>query len=145
MENIDQSKFDIYKKSELTPYSQKKILTPVGEKSLYKRSHGITSNVQSGSNEIVFVIPYNWVKLTEVEVINSDALDQVDFFVLNSGDVELNQFAFDLVMSKDFYNRKSSYDADILLGMKIKIVYKTTVEKTIGINLIFDEVLWENH
>lgn len=59
---------------------------------------------------------------------------------VSASDAVLNQFAFNWNLTKDFYTKKSEYDADLYQGFKIKIVYKSVSAKTIGVNFNFDEV-----
>lgn len=127
-----------------SPFASKVVET----KKLYKRLHGITQNLLQGTNDILFTLPYPWVKITGLEVINSEALDKVSLYVLDttSGTYStipnyiFNQFAFDVNLTKDYYIYKSEFDADLHQNMQIKIVYQSNSNKPIGINLILNEV-----
>lgn len=124
---------------------------PELQKKLYKRVHGIQSVVSSGGNIILYTVPYAWVKITGMEVIAGDNLDTIDVEILDSvtgtyttiANYKLNQFAFSINVSKDYYEHKSEYDADLYVNMQIKITYNSVAaaDKTIGINFIMNEVV----
>ena len=141
------SPFDL-KKNILSPFDAKTIQTESGEKALFKRGHGIKSACVVGNNEIIFVIPYAWVKITAIEVVNGSIGDTVSLYVLDTTignystipNFVLNQFAFDLNVAEKFYSKKSEYDADLYLGMQVKVVYNSIDSKTIGLNFDLNEV-----
>jgi len=120
----------------------------VGTKKLYKRVMGSQHSLNVGSNNIIIPITYNWAKITGIEIINSEIGDSVSFMVLDtpagsySGvpDLQLNQFGFSVALPKDYYHSSSEYDADLYLAMQIKIVLSSISSKTVGINLILNEV-----
>lgn len=119
-----------------------------GDKSLFKRLTGIKQTLTEGENQFTYTIPYTWVKIIGIQVVNCDSLDIVDFEVLDSdnGDysgvpnLTLNQFGFSLNLPKDFYDHVTNYDADLYQGMKLKFTYNTLMPKTIGINFNLNEV-----
>ena len=120
----------------------------IGTKKLYRRVHGFQSTLTAGSNTILFTVPYNWCKITGMQVTNSEALDYVDLYILDSttgtysgvANYQLNQFGFTVQCSKDFYKNHSQFDADLYLNMQIKAVYYSQSAKTIGVNYILNEV-----
>jgi hypothetical protein len=122
---------------------------PELQKKLFKRVHGIQNLVDSGSNIILYSIPYAWVKITGMEIINGENLDQVSVEILDSTtgtystipNYKLNQFAYNINVSKDYYEHKSEYDADLYANMQIRITYNSLTAKTIGINFIMNEVI----
>jgi hypothetical protein len=128
-----------------SPFTSK--VTSEGKK-VYKREQGIQSEVAIGENIIVFTIPYPWVKLTGVEVINGENLDTVDVSILDSatGDYStipnhpLNQFGFKVNIADGIYACRSTFDADLYLGMQIRVVYTSQTVKKIGINFALNEV-----
>lgn len=130
------------------PYGSKTIVVNGVTKKLFARFTGIQSSVTSGSNTINYTAIYNWAKLLGVEAINCEALDTVDFKVYDNSsgtysgypNALLNQFGYTLNLSKDFYQRMAQFDADIYVGMIIQITYHSQSNKTVGINLLFDEV-----
>lgn len=117
-------------------------------KKLYKRVTGIQAAVTTGSNEIVFTVTYPWVKLTQIEIVNCEALDKACLKVFDDANgtysgtpnYEFNQFGFTVNCSKDFYKSASEFDSDLYVGMKIKVNYQSLSNKTIGINLVQNEV-----
>ena len=131
-------------KNGTTPFSSKKF----GDKSLFKRVHGVTQALNTGANTITFAIPYPWVKITGLEIVNGAALETASVSVLDStsgtytgvANYKLNQFGFNIVVAKDYYEHKSEYDADLYYGMQIQITYESLSDKTVGINFILNEV-----
>lgn len=120
----------------------------LGTKKLYKRLHGINQELSEGSNNIIFAIPYDWIKITGLEVINGEALDFISMYVLDSTtgtystvpNYVLNQFGFNVNISPDHYSYKSEFDADLYRNMQIKVVYNSKSAKTVGINFVLNEV-----
>lgn len=135
-------------------YSREPFATKVlkdGSK-LYRRKHGQKITIPAGeSRDVIFVNPYSNAKINKLEVIDGNALDRIDLMVLDtpSGTIStvpnylLNQFGFDVVVSELLYSDKSDYDADLIKDMQVKIVYKndSDIEKTVGFNLIYHEVV----
>ena len=127
------------------PFASKTL--PNGKK-LYKREHGITSDLTEGSNNIVFTIPYPWVKIIGVEVMHGEKLDTCDLLVLDSTtgtysgvpNYVLNQFGFNVNIAENQHEEENAYDADLYAGMQIKIVYQSQSAKTVGINFNLTEV-----
>jgi hypothetical protein len=127
-----------------SPFAAKNI----GTKKLYKRVHGKVFAVNNGINVLDFKIPYPWIKITGVEIISAESLDRVNLYVLDdeigtyskTPNAQLNQFAYDLCLVKDYYEHKSEFDADLYYGMHIRIEYNSQSVKTIGLNFILNEV-----
>lgn len=129
------------------PFASK--VLPNGKK-LYTRVHGIQISVSGAPDNIDFVIPYDNCKLTGLEIIGGNLGDTVNLKVLDTptgtisgvADYTLNQFGFDVNISKDFYRRDSAYDADLIKDMKIRIEYDSiaTLPVPVYINLILHEV-----
>lgn len=117
-------------------------------KSLFKREHGVRASLSSGSNDILFTVPYAWVKMIGVEVIGGELGDYVDFYVLDSStgtysgtaNYTLNQFGFEVNIAPDEYEENSSYDADLYIGMQLKLVYHSVSAKQVGVNFNLNEV-----
>jgi hypothetical protein len=117
-------------------------------KRLYKREHGIQALVNPGPNIITFVIPYAWVKIIGLEVMYGENLDTADLMILDSStgsysgtpNLQLNQFGYAVNIAHGEYEEQNAYDADLYLGMQIKIVYNSQSLKTIGINFNLSEV-----
>ncbi len=130
--------------SSMLPFASK----TMGSKKLYKRVHGISNNLSLGDNTILFTVPYAWAKITGIELINGVAGDVISLYVLDSTtgtystipNYSLNQFGFSVNVAPNFYEHKSEFDADLYLGMQLKIVYTSTASNTVGINIILNEM-----
>lgn len=117
-------------------------------KKLYARNHGVQQALSVGSNTVSYTITYPWVKIIGVEVVNSEALDYVDFKVKDNSigtysgtpNAVLNQFAYSHNIPKEYYIRTAQFDADIYVGMVIEVTYTSSSAKTIGLNFIMNEV-----
>lgn len=119
-----------------------------GRKKIYKRVVGTSSAVSAGDNEIIYAVSFPWVKMTGIEVVGAEVGDTACFYILDSAtglvsgipNCQLNQFAFNVNVAKDFYEHKSEFDADLYQGLQLKIVFKSISTKTVGFNLIFNEI-----
>jgi hypothetical protein len=119
-----------------------------GSKKIYKRVVGIKSAVQTGTNDITYTVQFPWVKITGIELVGGELGDTASFYILDSAtgmistipNHPLNQFAFDANVSKDFYEHKSEFDADLYGGLQIKVGYYSISSKNIGINFILNEL-----
>jgi hypothetical protein len=130
------------------PFYSKTLVINEVTKKLFARNLGFQQAVTIGTNTISYSIPYPWLKMLGVEVINCEALDSVNFKVYDSPagtysgipNLLLNQFAFSINLPKDFYAKESRFDADIYFNMVISIEYTSISNKTVGINLLMNEV-----
>lgn len=119
-----------------------------GSKKLYARNTGMQQALSIGSNVITHTIGYPWVKLIGAEIVNGTPLDYIDFEVYDTAggtysgvpNAKLNQFGFTINVSPGYYCREVPYDADLYAGMILKMTYNSVSEKTIGVNLIMNEV-----
>lgn len=122
-----------------------------GTKKFFMRIHGVSAEVQSAPNNIDFVVPYNTCKITGVEIVGGELGDKVNLKVLDTptGTISgianhiLNQFGYNVNLSKDYYKYESAYDADLIKDMKIRIEYDAKDElspKTVYINFILHEL-----
>lgn len=117
-------------------------------KKLFKRIHGMNQDCIVGENLFEFIVPYNQCKITGIEMINGEPCDYVNLEVYDSEqglvsgipNSKLNQFGFNVSMSKDYYEHKSEYDADLFIGLKILVRYNSQTARKIGINIILNEV-----
>jgi len=120
----------------------------VGDKKLYERNHGKSFTLAEGDNTLEFTIPYALCKITGIEVINGEAGDTIDMFIVDDSsgtystipNYTLNQFGFKVNVAKDKYKKESKYDADLYTGMAIKIVYNSVSIKNIGVNYNLHEL-----
>ena len=120
----------------------------VGAKKLFARNTGMQFALSSGANTCNHTISYPWVKLIGAEIINGEALDYIDFEIYDTAagtysgipNYKLNQFGFSVNISPNFYSRECPYDADLYQGMILRMTYNSVSAKTIGINLVMNEV-----
>lgn len=120
----------------------------IGTKKLFKRVHGIQQECIVGENIFEFVVPYPSVKMACIELIGATNCDQVDLEVYDTPtgaistipNCKLNQFGFKANISKDYYEQKSEFDADLIQGMKIEVHYFARNTGMIGINFILNEL-----
>ena len=132
------------KLTQASPFGAKEI----DGKKLYKRVHGVEEALSAGSNDILFTVSYPWVKITGIEIIGGEVGDKVDFYVLDSTtgtyttvpNYQLNQFGFDVNVAPNYYAHKSEFDADLYIGMQLKVVYNSASAKDVGINFILNEL-----
>lgn len=143
-------------KIKMDAFASKTTLVNGIEKDLFKRIHGASFTVANNqSNTCDFVVPYPHVKIEGIEVLNANMADDLSFYVLDAtgnpysgldvgtyGDnVQLNQFAFNVHPRTEYYMHESQYDADLYLGMIIRISYNNNgTGKTIYMNFILNEV-----
>lgn len=128
-----------------SPFAAKQL--PNGKK-IYIRVEGISAVLAEGPNIVSFSIPYTQVKFNELEIIGASTGDKVNLKVLDSANgtysgqpnYMFNQFGKNVYPSKDFYKRKSDYDADLYYGMQICVEIETSTAKTIYINFILHEL-----
>ena len=119
-----------------------------GDKKLYKRVHGVRPSLSQGSNDIVWEVPYAWIKFMSIEIMGAENGDYCSLYVLDSEEglittvpnYVLNQFGFEANIAKDFYCHKSEFDADLYAGLQVKIVYNSVSAKSIGINFVMNEL-----
>jgi len=112
-----------------------------GVKKLYSRSTGKPFAVAIGANTCEFTIAYAVCKITGIELINAEVGDYCDFYVVHPTYGVLGQFAYTNYIAKDFYDRSSKYDADLLSGLILRMVYTSVSAKTIYINYLLHEVI----
>jgi len=130
------------------PFSAKTTIINGVTKKLYARTTGFQQALTSGANTITYTATYTQAKLVGAEIINCEALDFLDFKVYDDSNgtysgypnLLLNQFGYSVNLPKDFYQRISPFDADVYSGMVLKVTYNSISNKTIGINLIINEV-----
>jgi hypothetical protein len=134
----------------LYPFHSKEL--PDIQKKLFRRSRGVQATLNPNGNTVIeFIIPYNWCKITTIEVVGLTHMVKVDFSIIDTPvgtystvpNYKLNQFGFNVNMSKDYYRDHSEYDADLYLGMVIQLVVKNDTDTTplIGVNFTLHEVV----
>lgn len=147
--------FDIKGSQINSPFTSKTI----DGKKVFRRKHGITKDCPLGNTEFEFIVPYDAVKINELELTNCQVGDCVDLVVYDTpqGHIQqamgvpagsitpslaLNQFGFDVALPNGFFHDESSYDADLIKDMKIKVIYKNNGTDTIknGVNIVYHEL-----
>lgn len=131
------------------PYGAKTVVVSGVKHSLFARFTGFQQAVTEGSNTISYVASYPWVKVVGIEVVNCTALDTASMLVYDNAQGTysgvpnklLNQFAFTMNMPDDFYVRMAHFDMDLYQGMTIQFVYTSVSDKTVGINILMDQVV----
>jgi len=134
------------------PFASKEL--PNGKK-LFRRAHGYTIQlVANGDATLTVTVPYAACKINKAEVIGCPEGVKVDLKILDSttgtytgvSNYQLNQFGFDINISKDFFEDHSPYDADLFVNMQVVFVFKNSTDstKTIGVNIPFHEVVNTN-
>jgi hypothetical protein len=94
------------------PFASK--VLPNGKK-LYKREHGIQATLTTGSNTILFTVPYAWVKIIGLEIFGAEHLDYCDLMILDSTtgtystipNYQLNQFGYSVNISANEYEEEN--------------------------------------
>jgi hypothetical protein len=129
-----------------SPFANKE----VDGKKIYKRIHGVEKELTESEVNIDLVIPYTQCKITGLEIVGSEIGDKVDFLILDTDEglisgvpnYPLNQFGFNVFLSKDYYEHMSNYDADLVGGMVVRVTYKkiSSSDKTVYLNVILHEV-----
>lgn len=122
------------------PFSEKAVL----EGKLFRRKHGFkfSNDIPVGQvGSFDLVVPYDKVKINELEITNAVDGDELDLIVLDTpqGHIQqsmgvppanvvpnapLNQFGFGVQLSEGLYRDKSDYDADLIKDMVVRLVYK---------------------
>lgn len=128
-------------------------------KNIFRRKHGIVKDCPQGNTVFEFVVPYDFIKINELEIVNGRVGDTVDLVVCDTpqGHIQqslgvpvqnvvpsapLNQFGFDVAVPDGFFRDRSDYDADLIKDMKIVVTYKNNGMETIknGMNIVFHEL-----
>lgn len=130
------------------PYGSKTIVINGVTKSLFARFTGLQYSLSTGTNTLNYTATYPWSKLLGVEAVGCELLDTVDFKVYDTAsgtysghaNALLNQFSYTLNLPKDYYLRMAQFDADLYVGMVIQMTYNSISNKTVGINLLLNEV-----
>lgn len=131
------------------PFSAKTL--PDGSK-IFRRIIGITSQVQDEPTNIDFVVPFTKCKITGLQILGARLGDKVTFQILDTdnGTISgvpnaiLNTFGQDAYIAADFAAYSSKYDADLIQGLIIRIIYDAKNEllpRDVYINFDLHEVV----
>lgn len=131
------------------PFGSKTVEIEGDIKNLSARYTGVQQALTTGSNTIDLTIPYPWVKIIGIELINGEALDYADFKVFDDSDgtysgtpdAMLSQFAYSMNVGPVFYQKVSQFDADLYYGMILRLTYNSVSAKTVGLNILMNEVV----
>jgi hypothetical protein len=117
-------------------------------KKLFSRVKGTEYALVAGFNALDFSIPYPQVKFNELEIIGCELGDKATLRIKDDAsgtysavpNYTLNTFGDEVYMTKDYYHRASSYDADLYINMRIYVEFESVSAKTIYINYILHEL-----
>jgi len=120
----------------------------LGNKKLYKRVIGVNQLLIIGTTNIIYASTLAIAKMNAIEIINGQAGDTLNFYVLDTvagtytgtPNSVIDQYGFASNVSKDYYAQKSEFDADIPLGVQLKIAYTSIGIKTVGVNFVMNEL-----
>jgi hypothetical protein len=130
-------------------YGDKQLVLADGTvKNYFMRNRGVRFNLEIGINNLEYVIPYPWARIQGVEAINTQIGDYTDFLVYDNAlgsysgvpNMLLNQFGYTVNLPQGFYERTSRFNSDVYQGMKIVIRYTSVSQKTLGVNILMDEI-----
>lgn len=135
---------------QMPSYGSKTLISNGVTKSLFARNTGIRATVNNGSNTINYTATYTWTKMIGMQCIGAVAGDYASLQVYDNSsgtysgvpNALLNQFGYTLNLAAGFYERSSPFDADVFVGMILKITYVSTsiLPNNIGINILMNEV-----
>jgi len=117
-------------------------------KKVFTRSTGKTFGLVVGSNNLDFTVAFTEVKFSGIEIDNAMVGEYVTLQILDTDtgtvsgtpNLVLNQFGDCVNLPNGFYRRESPYDADLFVGLKIRVIYYATEARTIGINYSLHEL-----
>lgn len=135
------------KSVEARNYAFAEKVLPDGKK-IFKRVHGVKKILTSNTDCIELIVPYTMAKINSIEIIGSNLGDTCNFKVYdnNNGTIStipgllLNQFGFDVIMRPEYHSEQSSYDADLIQGMKLEVEFTGNTGQLVGVNFILHEV-----
>lgn len=119
-----------------------------GTKKLFKRVIGFTQALTTGANTVSWTCSFPWVKLMALELVGGEIGDIADLKVKDSNaglitgvpNYLLNQFGWSYNIYGNYSKHYSEFDADLYAGLVIEITYTSISNKTIGVNIITNEV-----
>lgn len=141
-----------------SPFASKEL---ANGKKLFRRMHGYQVTLSGTETSYEITVPYAACKINKAEILWAPAGVTVDFQVLDTdqGHIQqaagipenqavpnllLNQFGFSINVAKDQFEDSSPYDADLIQGMKIKVIFKHPLGAAgtvLGVNIPFHEVV----
>ena len=125
----------------------------IDEGKIFRRKHSsgwVTINANT-SAELIITVPYSHAKIDKAEIIGCREGDNADLCVHDTDtglistipEYLLNQFGFGVAMPNGMYIDESKYEADLFLGMKIKVTYynNSTESRLVAVNFTLHEVV----
>jgi len=124
---------------------------PNGKK-LFRRVIGMSTSVNDSEVTVNHTVTYANCKITGVEVIGAVLGDSCKFQVRDTAAGTLttvpffllNEFGTGVFMAKDFHDFYSEYDADLFVGLVVRMLYTpkdTGAARDVYFNLILHEVV----
>lgn len=121
-------------------------------KKLFRRVRGVSGQVQNVPVNIDFIVPFTNCKITGVQILGGKLGDKATFQVLDTAtgtisgipNALLNTFGEGVYIAPDKADYPSRYDADLIGGMTLRIIYDAADEllpRNIYINLDLHEVV----
>lgn len=121
-------------------------------KKLFRRKHGFGKVISANSTDtLTLSVPYAQAKITKAEIMNSLCGDTVDLTIHDDAsgtyttvpNYQINQFGFDVELCDGMYVDESKYDADLYVGMVIKITYtnNSNSDRRVGVNITLHELV----
>jgi len=121
---------------------------------LFRRVRGLSSSIDNASKNIDFVVPFTKCKITGLQILGAKLGDKATFQVLDtaSGTISgvpnlvLNTFGQDVYVAPDKADYPSKYDADLIQGMTLRIVFDAVDQvlnppRTVYVNFDLHEVV----
>lgn len=118
-------------------------------KSYFERRMGFQQSLAAGANTFAWAqSTFPSAQVYAVEIVGGEAGDFVDFNVLDSTtgmlttipNYKLNQFGFSYNVAPNYQLCQALFPAQVPRNLQFQFVYSSKSAKTIGINLIFNEV-----
>ena len=141
----DQTDFETYYKAaanktttpQISPFDAK----TDGIKKLFGRSTGQAYALAIGANVCDFTIPYTVCKITGIECLGGELGDFTDFKVMHPTYGVLAQVAYSNYIAEKYYERVSKYDADMVVGLILRMNYTSVSVKNIYVNYLLHELV----
>jgi hypothetical protein len=129
----------------MLPFASKEL---ANGKRLYRRKHGYAFELVPGENVKTITVPYNVVKINEIEILNALEHMSVDLKVRDTAagtystvpNMVLNQFGFSVYIRPGRFEDISQYDAELYTGMVLELKFTATIPQTVYVNIVFHEV-----
>lgn len=144
---VDQTDFETNYKSLATT---RPFAAQTNGQQLYPYNVGMQFSVSNGANTLTYTATKAHVRVRGIEVVNGESLEYCDVLVKDNAigtfsgvpNATLAQIAFTINVGKDFYAAISRFSNDLYQTMVVQFNYtsNTILPKTIGINLLMDEV-----